>query len=169
MARQRIVISHVQRPGEVDDDGSFDLEFWRQVGVEGRLQRLGSWSRGSRPSGGTTGINPNFRNLLFDLNAAEARYLGVGAHPAICCASLRHTKDLDLWVDLSRENARRVCAVLARFGARPHNLTVSDRSTPSTVFQIGVEPNRIDVLTLIEGLTFAEAWKQRVTCIPPGC
>src|SRR5262249_928137 len=70
----------------------------------------------------------------------------------------RATQDLDVWVRPSPENAKRVIEALRAFGAPLHDLTEKDLSTPGLIFQIGVEPIRIDVMTLIDGVQFEEAW-----------
>ena len=107
--------------------------------------------------------NRDFRDLLSELCAAEARYLVVGAHAVAYHSVPRYTKDLDLWVEPSADNAGRVLAALERFGTPLHDLTLEDLKTPGTIFQIGVEPNRIDLLTAVEGLDFAAAWSRRIT------
>lgn len=107
-------------------------------------------------------VNPDFRDLFAELSDHDARFLVVGAHAVIYYTTPRYTKDIDLWIDTSPENARRVYAALALFGAPLHELTVEDLSTPGTIFQIGLEPNRIDILTAVEGLDFELAWKNRV-------
>ena len=63
------------------------------------------------------GINPDFRDLFSELNAADARFLVVGAHAVIYYAVPRYTKDIDIWIESSPENARRVWDALVRFGA----------------------------------------------------
>jgi hypothetical protein len=75
----------------------------------------------------------------------------------------RATGDLDLWVHGSPENAERVWAALARFGAPLGELTQADLATPDVVFQIGQPPCRIDVLTTIDGVAFDAAWPRRMT------
>ncbi len=107
-------------------------------------------------------VNPDFKDLFVALNAAEARYLVVGAHAVGFHARPRFTKDLDLWVDPAGENAERVRKALAAFGAPIRGLSVADLADPRTVFQIGVAPNRIDILTALEGLEFPGAWQRRV-------
>ena len=74
----------------------------------------------------------------------------------------RFTKDLDIWVEPVATNAERVHSALASFGAPVAELTTEDLTNPRTVFQIGVAPNRIDILTALEGLDFAGAWDRRV-------
>jgi uncharacterized nucleotidyltransferase DUF6036 len=107
-------------------------------------------------------VNPDFRDLFAALRDADARHLVVGSLAVTYHASPRYSKDIDLWVDPAPENARRVWAALERFGAPLDQLTVQDLSAPETVFQIGVEPNRIDLLTSIAGLSFEAAWQHRV-------
>ena len=107
------------------------------------------------------GINPDFRDLFSELCSADARFLVAGAHAVIHYSVPRYTKDLDLWVEATDENAQRVFEALTRFGAPVSDLTTSDLCDPGTVFQIGIEPNRIDILTHIEGLDFEGAWQRR--------
>jgi hypothetical protein len=107
-------------------------------------------------------VNPDFRDLFAALNAAGAEYLLVGGYALAVHAAPRYTRDLDVWVNPSAENALRVRAALERFGAPMEALAPGDLATPGIVFQIGVQPNRIDVLTAVDGVTFAEAWPERV-------
>ncbi len=107
-------------------------------------------------------MNPDFRDLFSELNAAEARYLIVGAHAVTFHSVPRYTKDIDVWIEPTRENAGRAFSALSRFGAPVENVTVDDLCSPGVIFQIGVEPNRIDVLTSIGGLEFGEVWSRRV-------
>jgi hypothetical protein len=73
----------------------------------------------------------------------------------------RYTKDLDLWIDPARPNAERAYAALARFGAPVAEVTVDDLCDPGCVLQIGIEPNRIDILTALADIPFAAAWERR--------
>jgi hypothetical protein len=107
-------------------------------------------------------VNPDFLDLLRSLSDAEARFLVVGAYAVSYHAEPRATGDLDLWVEATAENARRVHAALAAFGAPLDELTVEDLADERTIFQIGVPPRRIDILTSITGVSFTEAWPERV-------
>jgi hypothetical protein len=100
-------------------------------------------------------------DLLRALNDANARYLIVGAHAIAYHARPRATADFDVWVDPSPENARRVYKALAAFGAPLDNLTVQELQSDDLIFQIGVAPYRIDVITDISGVAFDEAWPGR--------
>lgn len=108
-------------------------------------------------------INPDFRDLFAALNAAGARYLLVGGYALAIHGEPRFTKDLDVWVEANTDNASRVWNALIEFGAPLANLRRDDLTTPGLVFQLGVPPNRIDILTAIDGVSFDEAWSDRAS------
>lgn len=107
-------------------------------------------------------MSPDFRDLLAEFNAHGVEYLVVGAHALAAHGLVRATKDLDVWVRPDPSNARRVIAALAAFGAPLHDLTIDDLSQPGLIFQIGVQPIRVDVITEIDGVEFEEAWRDRL-------
>lgn len=107
-------------------------------------------------------MNPDFRDLLAAFNAEGVDYLVVGAHALAVHGLVRATKDLDIWVRPSPDNAAKVIRALSTFGAPLHGLTASDLSGPDTVFQIGLPPVRVDVMTAIQGVEFTDAWEGRV-------
>lgn len=106
-------------------------------------------------------MNQDFSDLLSEFNARGVEYLVVGAHALAAHGHIRATKDIDVWVRPDPANAPRVLKALRNFGAPLHDLTESDLSKPGVIFQIGVEPLRINILTRIDGVTFAEAWDDR--------
>ncbi len=106
-------------------------------------------------------MNPDFVEMLSALSAAGADYLIVGAHALAAHGLPRATGDLDIWVRPTAENATRVIAALTAFRAPLFDLSEADLTRPDTVFQIGVVPSRIDILTSISGVTFDEAWPRR--------
>jgi hypothetical protein len=106
--------------------------------------------------------NPDFRDLLSALSAEGADFIVVGAHAVMFHTSPRYTKDLDVWVRPTRANAERVHRALGVFGAPMADLTVDDLAVPGTIFQIGIAPNRVDIITSIDAVTFDEAWPRRV-------
>ena len=108
-------------------------------------------------------MNPDFVDLLRALSDADARFLVVGAFAVGRYARPRATGDLDLWVDRSGGNAERVHAALRAFGAPLQELQAGDLARADLVFQIGVPPGRIDILTSLTGLAFEEAWTSRTT------
>lgn len=107
-------------------------------------------------------MNRDFAEMLSALSEAGAEFLIVGAHALAAHGVPRATRDLDIWINPTPENAARVMTALRTFGTALMDLTEEDLTTPGTVFQIGVEPFRIDILTAISGVTFEEAWKNRL-------
>ncbi len=105
--------------------------------------------------------NPDFSDLFAALNAEGAEYLLVGGYALAVHAAPRYTRDLDVWVNPTAENASRVHRALERFGAPLGPLAEGDLARPGLVFQIGIAPNRIDVLTSVDGVAFGEAWPER--------
>lgn len=99
----------------------------------------------------------DFSEILSSLDAESAEYLVVGAYALAAHGFPRATGDLDIWVARTRENAERVWRALARFGAPLEQLTADDLTRRDTVFQIGVVPQRVDILTSIDGVQFEDA------------
>jgi hypothetical protein len=106
-------------------------------------------------------LNPDFAEMLSALLSAKARFLVVGAYAVAHHAEPRFTKDLDIWVEPGRANAARVLAALREFGAPLKQLSIDDLCHDQTVYQLGVEPHRIDILTGIDGVRFRTAWPRR--------
>jgi hypothetical protein len=107
-------------------------------------------------------MNPDFVDLLRAFVAADVRFLIVGAYALAVHGRPRATGDLDVWVDATPLNASRVMRALATFGAPLSQIAESDFATPGVVYQIGLSPGRIDVLTELTGITFTDAWPGRV-------
>jgi hypothetical protein len=107
-------------------------------------------------------LSPDLIDLLRELSTAGVRFLVVGAHAVAYHTEPRYTKDLDLWVEAAPENAARLWRALAQFGAPLRHCRPEDFVSPTLVYQLGVEPNRVDIMTGIDGVTFPVAWKNRV-------
>lgn len=107
-------------------------------------------------------MNPDFIDLLRAFIAADVRFLVVGAYALALYGRPRATGDLDIWIDPTPENAARVMRALAAFGAPVQDITEADFAMPGVTYQIGVVPGRIDILTELTALDFAEAWPDRV-------
>ena len=108
-------------------------------------------------------LNPHFKDMLSALNDAGVDYLVVGAYAMAAHGCPRATGDIDLWVRSTPENARRVWQALLAFGAPTSQIIVDDFSTEGVVYQIGVAPHRVDILTSVTGVRFEEAWPSRMT------
>ncbi len=106
-------------------------------------------------------MNSDFKELLCIFNEAGVRYLVVGGYATMLYTEPRYTKNYDVWVEASNENAERVFRALAKFGAPVAGMSVADFTTPDLVYMMGIPPARIDILTSIEGADFEGAWQRR--------
>ena len=109
-------------------------------------------------------MTDDWLDLLRILHDSGARFLVVGAHALAAHGIPRGTQDLDLWIDRSAENASRVWKALALFGAPLESLAISqaDLQNPGMVVQIGLPPNRVDLLTSLRVVEFGAAWPRRL-------
>jgi hypothetical protein len=107
-------------------------------------------------------MNADFLDLLTALSAADARFLVVGGYAVGVHGRPRATKDLDVWIEASAGNARKVMQALRDFGAPLGDLVERDLEAPGTGFKMGEPPSRIDILTQIEGVLFEDAWPRRL-------
>ena len=103
-------------------------------------------------------------DILLAFETEKVEFLIVGGFAMAVHGAPRFTGDIDLWVRPDSANAERVHRALARFGAplATHGVAASDFSVPGAVYQMGLPPRRIDVLTVIDGVPFDEAWKGKV-------
>ena len=107
---------------------------------------------------------PDQIDLLRAFNAHNVQYLVIGGHAVNIHSQAMYTKDLDLWVLNDEPNSKRVFAALAAFGAPLAGMTSDDFcGHPDVYFQIGIEPDRIDIVQSISGVTFEEAWSSSVS------
>ena len=107
-------------------------------------------------------LNEDYKDILSAFENAEVEYLLVGAYALAAYGHPRATGDIDLWIHPTPNNAARVMQALHAFGAPLSQIRQEDFEAPDTVFQIGVSPRRIDILTSIEGVDFEHAWKDRM-------
>ena len=105
-------------------------------------------------------MSPDFKEILVTFNEHGVKYLVVGAFAVMKYSEPRYTKDLDIWVEASNDNARKVFAALQQFGAPLGRLTEADFLSEG-FFQMGRPPVRIDILMIIDGVEFADAWPNR--------
>lgn len=99
----------------------------------------------------------DFEDLLVVLGEHGVRYLIIGGLAFIYHAKPRYTKDLDLWIDPDPDNIQRANVALAEFGS-PHLMAAEERSE---ILQLGLPPNRIDLLREAGGVVFEDAWAER--------
>jgi hypothetical protein len=108
-------------------------------------------------------VHKDQKDLLTVFNAHGVKYLVIGAHAVGVHAEPRGTKDLDVFIKADEENSEAVFAALAQYGAPLAGMTPDDfNDEPTSVFQLGIEPDRVDILQGIAGVTFDEAWDSRI-------
>ncbi len=108
-------------------------------------------------------LNPDYRDILRIFNEEDVEYLLVGAYALAAHGYPRATGDIDLWIHANPANAQRVMRALALFGAPMTEIDVSDFAQPGVVFQIGLAPSRIDLLTELSGIdAFLPAWRAHI-------
>ena len=108
-------------------------------------------------------LNEDYKDMLRALSDEKVRFLLVGAYAMAAHGYPRATMDIDIWVMPSPQNANAVLRALRQFGAPLHNLTKEDLQQEGTVFQIGVAPRRIDIVTAASGLQFEDAYARSLS------
>lgn len=106
-------------------------------------------------------LEPDYKELLKLLNKHKVKYCIVGAFAVAYYSLPRFTKDLDILIEPSSENARKIVKALKDFGFESLNLTENDFTKEKEIIQLGYEPVRIDLITSIAGLDFDEVWKHK--------
>ncbi|MBK9036908.1 MAG: hypothetical protein IPL61_37595 [Myxococcales bacterium] len=104
----------------------------------------------------------DFQELLRLLAEHDVRFLIVGGYAVAAHGHPRYTKDLDIWVEPTPDNAARLVAALEAFGFASLGLTAADFEALGVVVQLGREPGRVDLLTSVTGLTFVDAYPARI-------
>ena len=107
-------------------------------------------------------MNSDFSDLLRLMAEHQVRFLVVGGYAVIRYTEPRYTKDLDLWIEPTAENAERCFRALAAFGAPLAGLGPLDFTQQGYIYQMGVAPTRVDVLMALPSLSFADAFDRRV-------
>jgi len=108
-------------------------------------------------------LNEDYRDMLHVLSDEGVKFLLVGAYAMAAHGFPRATMDIDIWVMPFPRNADALLRALRRFGAPLHNLTKEDLQKEGTVFQIGVAPRRIDIITAASGLDFEETYERSLS------
>ena len=106
-------------------------------------------------------LQKDLREFVELLSALEVHFLVVGAFAVAYHGYPRYTADIDLFIERSPENASRLLQAIHQFGFRDVGLTDQDFLREDQVIQLGVAPNRIDIMTHISGVAFADAWTSR--------
>jgi hypothetical protein len=107
-------------------------------------------------------LPPDWNEFIALLFVHRVRFLIVGAHALAANGRPRATQDLDIWIEPTPENARRICAALTAFGFAGLGSAVEDFAQPNRLATLGRPPLRIDVMTSIDGVAFEDAWAERL-------
>jgi len=108
-------------------------------------------------------LNKDYKDMLRALSGEKVKFLLIGAYAMAAHGYPRATMDIDIWIMPSLQNADAVLRALRRFGTPLHNLTREDLRQDGTIFQIGVAPRRIDLITAASGLQFEEVYKRSLS------
>jgi hypothetical protein len=106
-------------------------------------------------------VEKDYEELLGLFNEHKVRYCIVGAFAIAYYALPRYTKDIDIFLEPSKENAKRILKALNEFGFKTLNLSIEDFMNEGKIIQLGYEPVRIDIITSIDGCAFDEVWKNK--------
>ena len=107
-------------------------------------------------------LNEDYKDMLHALSDEKVRFLLVGAYALAAHGYPRATMDIDIWVMPAPDNAGAVLRALSRFGAPLNNITREDLCQAGTIFQIGIAPRRIDIITALSGLQFDHAYQNSI-------
>ena len=107
-------------------------------------------------------VEKDFEEFLKLLNEFNVKYLIVGAYAVTFYSEPRNTGDIDIFIENSIINAKKIINVLTKFGFESLNIKESDLITKDTIIQLGISPVRIDLITSISGIIFDEAYKTKV-------
>jgi hypothetical protein len=144
-------------------DRQFDVEFWQQQGDAAIFEAAWEMLETAEAFKGIHAeLRPDFKDFLLVLNKHQVEYLIVGGYAVMKYTEPFYTKDIDIWIHATADNAKRTYQALIEFGTPMADLTVNDLTQPHIVFQFGMAPARVDVMTSIDAVTFSEAWKHRV-------
>lgn len=113
-------------------------------------------------------LNRDFKEFLQSLNDNHVRYLVVGGYAVAFHGHPRYTKDLDVWIEMTPENASRIVAALEQFGFGSLGLKVEDFLDADQVVQLGYPPCRIDLISGLEGVDFEDCYSARVSAVIDG-
>ncbi|RZM76065.1 DUF6036 family nucleotidyltransferase [Leptolyngbya iicbica] len=107
-------------------------------------------------------LNPDFKEFIQLLNANQVRYLVIGGYAVALHGYPRYTKDIDIWIEMTPENAENMMKVLAEFGFASVDLQADDFLVPDQVIQLGYPPSRIDLITTPDGIDFGNCYASRL-------
>jgi predicted nucleotidyltransferase len=106
-------------------------------------------------------IEKDYEEFFVLLNKRKVRYCIVGSYAVAFYAKPRYTKDIDIFIEPSKSNTKKIVRVLEEFGFRSQGISESDFLSEGRIIQLGYEPVRIDLITAIQGCDFGQVWKNK--------
>lgn len=107
-------------------------------------------------------LNQDFKEFIKSLNDSHVRYLIIGGYAVALHGYPRYTKDIDVWIEMSPENAANMLQALEQFGFGSLGLQAADFLVPNQIIQLGYPPNRIDLITTPPGVSFESCYASRI-------
>lgn len=146
----------------LEDAEEADLTWWLAVSPEIRVSGVDSAREDWLAISGGAALQSysDFEDLFRHLNAHRAKYLVIGGYAVAHHVGPRYTKDIDIWIERSSANAEKVLEALGEF-IGDLGIAIERLTRPETLLILGVPPNRVDVLTHLEGMEFEQAWQRR--------
>jgi hypothetical protein len=107
-------------------------------------------------------LNQDFKEFIQSLNDNQVRYLVIGGYAVALHGYPRYTKDIDIWVEMTQENAENMLKALEQFGFGSLDIELEDFLKPDSVIQLGYPPSRIDLITTPDGVDFITSYASKV-------
>ena len=110
-------------------------------------------------------LNQDFKEFIQSLNDNHVRYLVIGGYAVALHGHPRYTRDMDVWIEMSPDNAAKMVKALEQFGFGSLKLQAADFLAPGQIIQLGQPPNRIDIITAATGVDFQICYASRVQVV----
>jgi hypothetical protein len=110
-------------------------------------------------------LNQDFKEFIQSLNNNRVRYLVIGGYAVALHGYPRYTKDIDIWIQMTPKNAKKMVVALDQFGFGSLGLQIADFLIPDQIIQLGYPPNRIDLITTPPGVDFETCYSSRVEAV----
>ena len=106
-------------------------------------------------------IEKDYEEFLKLLNKHKVKYCIVGAYAVALYGYPRYTKDIDILIEPTQKNSKKILNALREFGFNSLKLKINDFTKKGNIIQLGYEPVRIDIITSISGYNFSQIWKNK--------
>ena len=107
-------------------------------------------------------LNQDFKEFIQLLNENQVKYLVIGGYAVAIHGHPRYTKDIDIWIEISDDNANKLVTTLTQFGFDSLGVTTQDFQTANQIIQLGYPPNRINLITNPDGIDFQTCYDSKI-------